>query len=47
LLDWNGVLLKSGITLEELQREIPFLGVLIKNEKDMESAMAKAKFPTS
>ncbi len=47
LLDWIGVLLKSGINLDELKREIPFLGVLIKNEKDMESAMAKAKFPTS
>ena len=36
LLDWIGVLLKSGITAEELEKEIPFLGVLIKKEQDME-----------
>ncbi len=42
LLDWIGVLLKSGITLEELKRGIPFLGVLIKKEKDLEIALTKA-----
>ena len=46
LLDWIGVLLKSGISIEELKKSIPFLGVLIKNEKDFEAASAKAKFPT-
>lgn len=46
LLDWIGVLLKSGITMEELKRGIPFLGVLIKKEKDFEIALDKVKFPT-
>lgn len=46
LLDWIGVLLKSGITMEELKENIPFLGVLIKKEKDFEMALDKIKFPT-
>ena len=46
LLDWIGVLLKSGITVEELKKGIPFLGVLIKKEKDLEIAIEKAKFPS-
>jgi len=46
LLDWIGVLLKSGISVEEMKKEIPFLGVLIKKEKDFEAIIAKAKFPT-
>ncbi len=46
LLDWIGVLLKSGITIEELKKGIPFLGVLIKKEKDFEAVISKAKFPT-
>jgi len=46
LLDWIGVLLKSGITLDELKESIPFLGVLIKKEKDLEYALDKVKFPT-
>ncbi|MEE9376813.1 MAG: MoxR family ATPase [Candidatus Lokiarchaeia archaeon] len=46
LLDWIGVLLKSGITMEELKENIPFLGVLIKKEKDFEIALDKIKIPT-
>ena len=46
LLDWIGVLLKSGISLDELKKGIPFLGVLIKKEKDLEMALSKIKFPT-
>jgi len=46
LLDWIGVLLKSGISMEELKKNIPFLGVLIKKEKDFEIALDKIKFPT-
>lgn len=46
LLDWIGVLLKSGISLEELKKNIPFLGVLVKKEKDFEIAVDKLKFPT-
>ncbi len=46
LLDWIGVLLKSGITMDELKKGIPFLGVLIKKEKDFEITLDKIKFPT-
>ena len=46
LLDWIGVLLKSGITIDELKKGVPFLGVLIKKEKDLEIAIEKLKFPT-
>ena len=46
LLDWIGVLLKSGITVEELKSGVPFLGVLLKKEKDLEIAIEKLKFPT-
>ncbi|GAH46954.1 unnamed protein product, partial [marine sediment metagenome] len=46
LLDWIGVLLKSGISLDELKSGIPFLGVLLKKEKDIEVALEKVKFPT-
>lgn len=45
LLDWIGVILKSGISIDELKKGIPFLGVLIKKEKDLEVALSKAKFP--
>ncbi|MFO8018785.1 MAG: MoxR family ATPase [Promethearchaeia archaeon] len=45
LLDWIGVLLKSGISIEELKKEIPFLGVLIKKERDLDLALKKVKFP--
>ncbi|KKM75394.1 hypothetical protein LCGC14_1390720, partial [marine sediment metagenome] len=46
LLDWIGVLLKSGITIEELHNKLPFLGTLLKKEKDLEIAIEKLKFPT-
>ncbi|MFW9773811.1 MAG: AAA family ATPase [Promethearchaeota archaeon] len=46
LLDWIGVLLKSGISIDELTKGIPFLGVLIKKEKDMDLVLEKIKFPT-
>ncbi|MHA1805835.1 MAG: AAA family ATPase [Promethearchaeota archaeon] len=45
LLDWIGVLLKSGITVDEMKHHIPFLGVLIKKEKDLEIVLDKVKFP--
>jgi len=46
LLDWIGVLLKSGITIDEVKEKIPFLGVLIKKEKDYEVVLDKIRFPT-
>ena len=47
LLDWIGVLLKSGITLDELKKGVPFLGTLIKKEKDLEFALERVKFPAN
>lgn len=35
LIDWIGVLLKAGMTEEELHKGIPFLGALIKKEQDV------------
>jgi MoxR-like ATPase len=37
LIDWISVLLRSGISEEQLQSHIPFLGSLLKNEQDTES----------
>jgi len=36
LLDWIQALMAGGISHEEIARELPFLGVLLKKEKDYE-----------
>jgi MoxR-like ATPase len=36
LVDWIGVLMQSGTGKERLVRELPFLGVLLKKEQDVE-----------
>jgi MoxR-like ATPase len=36
LVDWISVLMESGIGRERLVRELPFLGVLLKKEQDVE-----------
>lgn len=36
LLDWIGALNASGISEKELKSSLPFIGVLIKNERDLE-----------
>jgi MoxR-like ATPase len=36
LLDWIGALRVAGMSEKELDRTLPFLGVLIKNERDLE-----------
>lgn len=36
LVDWISVLMQSGIGRERLVRELPFLGVLLKKEQDVE-----------
>jgi hypothetical protein len=35
-VDWITVLMESGIGRERLVRELPFLGVLLKKEQDVE-----------
>lgn len=41
LVDWISALLAHGIDPESLQREIPFLGVLLKREKDVETTIRR------
>jgi MoxR-like ATPase len=36
LVDWISVLMQSGVGRERLVRELPFLGVLLKKEQDVE-----------
>jgi MoxR-like ATPase len=37
LIDWISVLLRSGMTADDIEQHIPFLGALLKNEQDTES----------
>ncbi len=34
LIDWIAVLLRSGMTPDDIEQHIPFLGALLKNEQD-------------
>ena len=37
LIDWIGALVRAGVQTERLKDEIPFLGVLLKSERDEET----------
>ena len=37
LIDWIAALLRSGVTTQQLESHIPFLGSLLKNEQDTEA----------
>ena len=37
LIDWIAVLLRAGITPDQIEQQIPFLGALLKNEQDTEA----------
>jgi MoxR-like ATPase len=37
LIDWIAALRRAGIPAERIQQELPFLGVLLKNERDLET----------
>lgn len=39
LLDWIGALLAEGLRPEALDRELPYLGVLLKREQDLAAAL--------
>lgn len=41
LIDWIAVLLKAGISEEQLENKIPFVGSLIKKEQDLEEFQKK------
>ena len=43
LVDWITVLMQSGVGRERLTRELPFLGVLLKKEQDVELLQAAKK----
>jgi len=46
LLDWIGALLRAGMTETDVQGAIPFLGVLMKNEHDLESVEGHVASPS-
>jgi MoxR-like ATPase len=37
LIDWIGALMKTGVAVEKLQTEIPFMGLLLKKEADVQA----------
>ena len=37
LIDWIAALLRSGITTDQVEAHIPFLGALLKNEQDTDA----------
>jgi MoxR-like ATPase len=43
LVDWITVLMQSGVGRERLVRELPFLGVLLKKEQDVDLLMSTKK----
>ncbi|MFX1449733.1 MAG: AAA family ATPase [Promethearchaeota archaeon] len=45
LIDWIAVLLKAGISEEQLENKIPFIGSLIKKEQDMDEYQKKKSYP--
>src|SRR5438067_1194964 len=44
LIDWLLVLLRGGVKAEDLGREVPFLGVLLKKEQDLELVKQGGRF---
>jgi len=44
LIDWIAALQRGGIKPETIEKELPFLGVLLKRESDIESVLANRRF---
>jgi MoxR-like ATPase len=44
LIDWIAALRRGGITPEALTHELPFLGVLLKRESDLETVLTNRRF---
>jgi MoxR-like ATPase len=44
LIDWLLVLLRGGLSAEDLGKEVPFLGVLLKKEQDVELVRQGGRF---
>lgn len=41
LIDWINVLQISGISAEKIQKELPFIGVIVKKDEDLETVKQK------
>lgn len=41
LIDWINVLQISGIPAERIQKELPFIGVIVKKDEDLETVKQK------
>ena len=44
LIDWIAALRRGGISATAIEKELPFLGVLIKRESDIEAVLANRRF---
>ena len=44
LIDWIAALRRGGIQPETIEKELPFMGVLIKRESDIETVLANRRF---
>lgn len=44
LVDWIAALRRGGITAAKIEKELPFLGVLLKRENDIDLVLAKSRF---
>ncbi len=44
-LDWLRALMAGGVTNEELARDVPYLGTLLKKESDVEHFVAQSRAP--
>lgn len=43
LIDWIAALKRGGLSTAAIEKEIPFLGVLLKRESDIESVLARRR----
>jgi len=44
LIDWIAALRRGGISAERIEKELPFLGVLVKRESDIEAVLSNRRF---
>lgn len=44
LIDWIAAIRRGGIAAEALEKELPFMGVLLKRESDIETVLANRRF---
>jgi len=41
LIDWINVLMISGIPVEKIKKELPFIGVVVKKDEDLSTVKEK------